>query len=345
MSITRAPFGALPDGRPVERITLEGRNGLSASILTYGATLQSLCFDGRDVVLGYDSLEDYRRCGGYQGATIGRYGNRIAGGRFALGGTTYDVGCNESGRGHLHGGETGFDKYIWDAEILSDDGEPSVRFSLVSADGDMGYPGRLTVSVTFTVRDENALELAYRAVSDKDTVLNLPNHAYFNLNGYDGGDILDNVLTIDADAITPVDGKLIPTGEFLAVEGTPFDFREGKPIGQDIEDPLPQLRLGGGYDHNYVLNGSGFRRVLSAFAPKTGIRMDCLTDQPGVQFYTANGLKTNVGKGGAGLYRHQGFCLETQHFPDSPNRPQFPSTLLKAGDLFESVTQYVFSKA
>ena len=225
MSITRAPFGALPDGRPVERITLEGRNGLSASILTYGATLQSLCFDGRDVVLGYDSLEDYRRCGGYQGATIGRYGNRIAGGRFALGGTTYDVGCNESGRGHLHGGETGFDKYIWDAEILSDDGEPSVRFSLISADGDMGYPGRLTVSVTFTVRDENALELAYRAVSDKDTVLNLTNHAYFNLNGYDGGDILDNVLTIDADAITPVDGKLIPTGEFLAVEGTPFDFR------------------------------------------------------------------------------------------------------------------------
>ena len=244
MSITRAPFGALPDGRPVERITLEGRNGLSASILTYGATLQSLCFDGRDVVLGYDSLEDYRRCGGYQGATIGRYGNRIAGGRFALGGTTYDVGCNESGRGHLHGGETGFDKYIWDAEILSDDGEPSVRFSLVSADGDMGYPGRLTVSVTFTVRDENALELAYRAVSDKDTVLNLTNHAYFNLNGYDGGDILDNVLTIDADAITPVDGKLIPTGEFLAVEGTPFDFREGKPIGQDIEDPLPAAYVG-----------------------------------------------------------------------------------------------------
>lgn len=345
MSITRAPFGAMPDGRPVERITLEGVNGLSASVLTYGATLQSLCFDGRDVVLGYDCLEDYRRCGGYQGATIGRYGNRIAGGQFMLGGKTYDVGCNENGRGHLHGGAVGFDKSMWDAEILSDGGEPSVRFSRISEDGEMGYPGRLEVSVTFTVRAENALEIAYHAVSDKDTVLNLTNHAYFNLNGYDGGDILDTVLTIDADAITPVDDKLIPTGEFLAVEGTPFDFRAGKPIGQDMEDPLPQLRLGGGFDHNYVLNGTGFRRVLSAFAPKTGIRMDCLTDQPGVQLYTANGLKTNVGKGGTGLYRHQGFCLETQHYPDSPNHPHFPSTLLKAGAAFESVTRYVFSKA
>ncbi len=344
MSITRAPFGAMPDGRPVERFTLEGENGLSASILTYGATLQSLCFAGKDVVLGYDSLEDYRRCGGYQGATIGRYGNRIAAGRFTLNGLTYDVGCNERGRGHLHGGTEGFDKRLWNADILSEGGEPSVRFSLTSEDGDMGYPGRLEVSVTFTVRADNALELAYRAVSDKDTVLNLTNHAYYNLNGYDGGSILDNVLTIDANAITPVDDKLIPTGELLAVEGTPFDFRGGKPIGQDMDDPLPQLRLGGGFDHNYVLNGTGFRRVLSAFAPKTGIRMDCLTDQPGVQLYTANGLKQAVGKGGVALYRHQGFCLETQHYPDSPNHANFPSTTLKAGETFESVTRYAFSK-
>lgn len=341
MGIQEQTFGHMPDGRAVQRITLIGEGGLAASLLTYGATLQALTFGGRDVVLGYDTLDEYRTHESYQGATVGRYANRIAGGRFVLGGVAYDVGCNEGGRGHLHGGREGFDKKLWDAETLEDRGEPSVRFSYTAADGEEGYPGQLEVAVTFTVTRDNALRIRYEASSERDTVLNLTNHAYFNLNGYDGGDVLDTSLRIEADAYTPVDERLIPTGERRPVADTPFDFRQAKPIGRDSGAADDQLALGGGYDHNFVL-GDGFKRAVTATAPRSGIRLECWTDQPGVQLYTANGLDVPAGKGGIALYRHQGFCLETQHFPDSPNHPDFPSTMLRAGELFESVTEYRF---
>lgn len=342
MGIQKLAFGKLPDGRSVERYTLEGAGGLTAAVLTYGATLQSLRFRGKDLVLGFDDLDGYLHIkGSYQGATIGRYGNRLADGRFSLNGKAYDVGRNENGQGHLHGGENGFDKRLWTA-VLADGEEPAVAFSRRSADGEEGYPGNLDVTVTFTVTAGNALRIAYEARTDADTVVNLTNHAYFNLNGFDGGDILDTELSIDADAITPVDARLIPTGEQRPVEGTPFDFREAKPIGRDIDADDPQLAIGGGYDHNFILNGTGMRPFATARSPRSGITMTCATDQPGVQFYAGNALAEDAGKGGKPLYRRQGFCLETQHYPDSPNQPSFPSTLLRAGESYRTVTEYRF---
>lgn len=254
LSIEKRAFGILPDGTAVEQYCLTASGGLKVSVLTYGATLQAVKFAGKDVILGYDRLEDYINAkGSYQGATVGRYANRIAGGTFALDGRTYDVGCNETGRGHLHGGVHGFDKKVWEAAVLDEGDEPRLRLSAVSEDGEEGYPGRLTFSVTLTVTADNTLRLSYEGGSDKDTVLNLTNHAYFNLNGYDGGDVLDTVLTIHADAITPVDDRLIPTGELLPVEGTPFDFRKGQTIGAALAASHPQLKIGGGVDHNFVL--------------------------------------------------------------------------------------------
>lgn len=346
MGVGQSVFGVTENGVQVDRYELAGNGGLRLAVLTYGATIQSLIYGKRDLVLGYDRLEDYRTGNtSYQGATVGRYANRIADGRFPLDGVIHDVGRNEGGVGHLHGGVRGFDKRIWSASILEDGGEPAVGLTYRSADGEEGYPGTLEMSVTFTVTADNALHIRYEGISDKDTVLNPTNHAYFNLNGYDGGDVLDTVLTLYADRITPVDGRLIPTGEWMPVEGTPFDFREGKPIGRDISGSDPQLRLGGGYDHNFVLGMDRRQRMAaSAYAPRSGIRMDCITDLPGVQLYTANGLMETAGKGGIPLYKHQGFCLETQFFPDSPNHPEFPSTRLKAGEAFHSVTAYRFTQ-
>lgn len=346
MGVRQSVFGRMKDGVQVDRFELEGEGGLRLAVLTYGATIQSLIYKKKDVVLGYDRLEDYRTGNtSYQGATVGRYANRIAGGRFHLNGASYDVGRNEGGTGHLHGGFRGFDKRIWSAAILDDGGEPAVRLTYRSADCEEGYPGDLEMTVTFAVTADNALHIRYEGVSSKDTVLNPTNHAYFNLNGYDGGDVLDTVLTLYADCITPVDGRLIPTGGLMPVEGTPFDFRQGKPLGRDIGAPDPQLRLGNGYDHNFVLGLDRRQRLAaSAYAPRSGIRMECSTDLPGVQLYTANGLKEAAGKGGIPLYRHQGFCLETQFFPDSPNQPAFPSVLLKAGEQFVSETIYRFSE-
>lgn len=347
MPVTRKLFGYLPgNGAEVEEIVLQSASGLQASLLTYGGVLHRLDYAGKDLVLGYDRLEDYiERNGSYQGAMIGRYANRIAGGKFRLGGVLCDVGCNEEGRGHLHGGARGFDKKLWTAEVLEEGDAPSVRLSLVSEDGEEGYPGRLEVSVTVTLEGD-ALRFAYRASGDKDTVVNLTNHAYFNLNGWDGGDVLDTVLTVEADAITPVDGRLIPTGELLPVEGTPFDFRGGKPIGEALRGRHPQLDIGGGVDHNFVLGTDrAFRHAVRAASPRSGLAVDCFTDLPGVQIYTANSLEEEAGKGGVRLYPHQGFCMETQFFPDSPNQPAFPSTVLKAGETFSSVTEYRFSRA
>ena len=252
MSIKIEPFGTLPTGEAVERYVLTGSGGLTAGLITYGATVQQLLFDGRDLVCGYDDLTGYLTGTSYQGATIGRYGKRNANGRFTLDGMEYDVGCNENGAAHLHGGANGFDKRLWHATVVSDGNEPSVTFARLSQNGEEGYPGNLAVSVTFTVTADNALTIEYTAKTDAPTVVNLTNHSYFELDGT--GDVRGTILWIDGDAISPVDESLIPTGQWLTVTGTPFDFREPKPIGRDIEEDHPQLKLGGGYDHNFLLN-------------------------------------------------------------------------------------------
>lgn len=341
MNTQKTLYGTMPDGTEVYKVTLTGKGGMSLSLITYGGIITELWYKGKDVVLGHTCLEDYLRSDGSISVTVGRYANRIAGGKFPLNGEIIDVGCNETGRGHLHGGTIGFEKRVWDVTELS---ENSVTIRLIAADGEMGYPGELTADVTFTLEDNDTLAIAYRAVSTKDTVYNPTHHAYFNLNGFDGGDILDTELQIFADEITPVDSLLIPLPQRMPVDGTEFDFRAPKAIGKDIGGDHEQLKVGGGYDHNFCLGDECvYRHAVSAYSPRSGIRMDCYTDQPGVQLYTANFLKNPFGKGGA-MFKNQGFCLETQHYPDSPNRPDFPSTTLKAGDVFESITRYTFSK-
>ena len=344
MSVTSTVFGHMPDGKAVEKITLKGEGGLTVSLITYGAAIQEILFHGRDVALGFDSLEDYLGNTSFQGAMIGRYGNRIAGGRFTLEGQEYDVGRNEGDYGHLHGGAGGFHTRLWTAAVVRAGDEPCVRFSYTAADGEEGYPGRLEVSVDVSVTADNELRLDYQAQSDRDTVVNLTNHTYFNLHGWDGGDVLDMDLQVAADAMLPVDERCIPTGEIRPVEGTAFDFRHPKPIGQDMKDIVPQIALCGGYDHTFVLGRPGqMKAAACVWSRKSGIEMECATDQPGVQVYVSNNLREPAGKGGLKLYQHQGLCLETQHYPDSPHRPAFPSTVLKAGDVFKSRTEYHFS--
>lgn len=317
---------------------------LEIALLNYGATIRAIRFGGRDLCLGFDDMAGYRACTSYQGATIGRYANRIAFGKFTLNGTTYDVGCNETGRGHLHGGNIGLNRKIWQAEILSQT-PPRVRFAVDLADGEEGYPGHMQIWVTFCLENA-ALKIEYRANTDQDTVFNPTNHTYFNLNGAGGESVLSTVLQIQADAITPVNELLNPTGEQMPVEGTAFDFRTPKPIGRDINDPHPQMLFGGGYDHNFVLGTSRvWRHAAHAVSPVTRIALDCYTDMPGMQLYTANFLDQPGGKGGQPLVKHGGFCLETQFFPDSPNHPQFPSAVLRAGETFSSQTEYRFSHA
>lgn len=344
MPVSLSPFGSLPDGREVQQVCLQNGNGTQVCVLTYGATIRSFVFDGVDVVLGFDTIEGYlSQTRSYLGATVGRYANRICGGRFSLGGRTFDVGCNEPGRGHLHGGVEGFDRRLWDCEVIARGEEPCVTFSLLSPDGDQGYPGTLRLRLSLLLTKADVLRLQYEAQSDQDTVLNVTQHSYFNLAG--GGDVLDTELMIPAHAIVPVDEQMIPTGELMPVRGTPFDFLSPKPIGRDIDADHPQLRLTHGYDHNFVLGQPGVRKhAVSAVSPRSGLRLDCFTDQPGLQLYTANGLNLPAGKGGVPLRPRTGFCLETQHYPDSPNQPAFPSTLLRAGETFHSVTEYRVSQ-
>lgn len=334
MSIEKTTFGA------AEKYTIRGKDQLEVSLLTYGATIQSICYKGVDVALGYNDLEGYKTMGGYLGATIGRYGNRIAGGKFTLNGKEYDVGCNETGRGHLHGGKIGLDKKIWAAEVL---GENALKMTTTLADGEEGYPGNMEIAVTFTV-EGNDLRIAYEATTDQDTVFNPTNHCYFNLNGQNGAPTTNHLLRINAPAYTPVDELLIPTGEVRPVAGTAFDFTVAKPIGQDMKSEDPQVVVCSGFDHNFVLAGEGFRLAAEAVSPDTGIRMECYTDQPAVQFYSGCCLNNPLGKSGPmGLF--QGFCLETQTYPDAPNHPEFPTSELKKGETFRSVTEYRFSTA
>lgn len=331
-------FGQTAQGQPVRSYSLENRNGAQAVLIDYGAALQSLKFKDRrgkliDLVQGFDSVAGYESQDCYIGATVGRVANRIDGAAFSLGSREHRLFPND-GKNHLHGGKKGFDKYVWQAET----GEDFVRFSRLSADGEEGYPGNLQVSVAYALTEDDELHITYEALSDADTLVSLTNHSYFNLNG--GGSVLDQRLMVNAQNYLELGPGLIPTGRALPVSGTPFDFRTMKPIGRDIEADDPQLRLGGGYDHNFVLSGP---LAAQAYSEVTGILLQCFTDLPGMQLYTANFLGEFSGKGGVKMGPRQAFCLETQLFPDAIHHYGFPSPLLHAGEKLCHHTIYKLS--
>jgi aldose 1-epimerase len=348
--IIKEPFGSLPDGRKVDLFLLTNDNGMRASITPFGGIVTSLIAPDRngqfaDVVLGFDRLNGYVAGHPYFGAIIGRYGNRIAGGCFTLDNQSYELARNNNGN-HLHGGIAGFDKALWSADPEFHPDGPRLRLTHVSADGDEGYPGHLDITVDYTLTQDNELRIDYRATTDKATHVNLTNHSYFNLAGQGTGDILDHELTVNADHFTPVDDGLIPTGEIRSVEGTPMDFRKPVAIGARIDAEDEQLRFGGGYDHNFVLNRSdgGLSLAARVFEPGAGRVMEVHTTEPGVQLYTGNFLDGSIaGKGGRVYGRRCALCLETQHFPDSPNQPKFPTTVLRPGDEYRTTTIYRFS--
>ena len=347
--IEKRPFGTLPDGAAVDLYTLTNRRGVRAEITNYGGAVVSLTVpDARgrmaDVVLGYDDLAGYAADRSYFGALVGRFANRIALGRFTLGGREYRLAQN-NGVNHLHGGVRGFDKVVWRARELSRRGGVALELAYLSRDGEEGYPGNLRVTVVYFLTDKNELRIEYAATTDKATVVNLTHHSYFNLKGAGEGDILGHELRINADKFTPSDETQIPTGELRAVKGTPFDFTRAAPVGGRINEADEQLRRGKGYDHNYVLNkrGAGLSLAAEVYEPTTGRTMEVWTTEPGVQLYTGNYLDGVRGKGGKVYHIREGFCLEAQHFPDSPNRPAFPSTALRPGGRYAQTTVYKFA--
>ncbi len=345
-SVARAPFGRLPGGQPVDVFTLASADGLEVRAIGYGAIIVSLRVPDRagrldDVVLGHDGLEGYLEASSYFGAVVGRYANRIGRGRFTLDGRTYELAVNDPPN-HLHGGRRGFDRVLWAAEA----GERAVSFRYRSADGEEGYPGTLEASVTYRLTDANALCVDYRATTDAATHVNLTQHSYFNLAGAGRGDVLGHELTIHADRFTPVDETMVPTGERAAVAGTPFDFREPASIGSRISQEDAQLARGHGYDHNFVIRhgGEGLVHAARLVEPASGRRMDIHTTEPGLQLYSGNKLDGTIrGKGGRVYARRSGLSLETQHFPDSPHHPAFPSTVLRPGQEYRSTTVFTFA--
>jgi len=349
-STTKSSFGKTPEGQAVDLYVLTNKNGMEVSISTYGGAVVSIKVPDRngkigDVVLGYDSVEGYINDRANLGVLVGRYANRIGHAQFSLDGKTYTLAKN-NGENSLHGGVKGFGKVLWKAREASTKDEQRLELWYLSKDGEEGFPGNLEVRVVYTLTDADALQIAYSATTDKTTVVNLTNHSYFNLAGPGSGDILGHVLTIEADKFTPVDSGLIPTGELRDVTGTPLDFRKATAIGARIEQNDEQLRLGGGYDHNFVLQRKG-KSVLSLAArvvePTTGRVLEVWTTEPGIQLYTGNFLDGFQGKGGAHYPKRSAFCLETQHFPDSPNQPKFPSVVLKPGQSYHTITKYKFS--
>ena len=349
--VTRGSFGET-DGQKVEVFTLTNAHGLEARVISYGATLISLKVPDRkgqlgDIVLGQDDLEGYKTRSRFFGPVVGRYGNRIAKGRFTLDGKTYTLATN-NGPNHLHGGVKGFDKMVWSGEPREAKGSASVTLSYLSKDGEEGYPGNLQARVTYTLNDKDELLMEYHATTDKPTVVNLTNHSYFNLTAHGEPDITGHLMQLFADRYVPVDSTLIPTGQLAPVEGTPFDFRKPVAIGARIDEPHEQLKNGGGYDHSFVVNrkGPGLAKLARVVEPTSGRVMEVETTEPGVQFYTGNFLDGKfTGKQGRVYRKRYGFCLETQHFPDSPNQPSFPSTVLRPGQEFRSQTLLRFSTA
>ena len=343
---TREPWGKTPEGVPVFLYTLKNANGMEARITNFGAILVSLKVPDRagrpaDVVLGFDTFDEYYRTRRFYGATVGRYANRIAGGTFKLEGVLYTIPRN-SGPNAMHGGRRGFNKVVWQQSALT---PASLELSYLSRDGEEGFPGNLQVRVKFTLTDANELRIDYFAETDKPTVVNLTNHSFFNLSGEGHGNVLDYTATIAADRFTPVDANLIPTGELRLVAGTPFDFREAAAIGARIHADDPQLKIGKGYDHNFVLNHKPGEVGLAARVrdPQSGRALSIFTTEPGMQFYTANNLDgTGGGKGGHTYPPYSAVCFETQHFPDSPNHPEFPTTMLRPGQDFRSATIFRF---
>ena len=340
-------FGKTEDGQPVDLYILTNKNGMEAAITNYGGTVVSLKVADRsgkfeDVVLGYDDLDGYATGKAYIGATVGRYANRIAHATFTLDSSTYSLAKND-GDNHLHGG---FNKRVWTAKDVSSSAGQALELTYLSKDGEEGFPGNLPVKVVYTLTDQNELRIDYTATTDKDTVLNLTNHAYFNLAGQGNGDILQQQIMIKADRFTPIDATSIPTGELRSVKGTPFDFTNSTAIGTRIDQDDPQLKLGRGYDHNWVLNNGTPASLFlgaQAYDQHSGRVLEVLTTEPGIQLYTGNFLDGIHGKDGKVYNRRYAFCLETQHFPDSPNHPNFPSAELKPGQHFQSTTVYKFS--
>lgn len=341
MSIVKTLYDTMPDGRDVFLYTIENNNGVSAGIITRGATLNSYsCPDkdgvNADIIVGFDNIMGHIKSGTYTGEIIGQYANRLCGGKFSINGTEYNVTKNEKGITCLHGGDE-YNSALWKAIIIDDN---AVEFSYTSPDGEQGFPGNVDVKVTYVLTDRNELEIHYEAVSDKDTIINLTNHAYFNLGTTANGSILDHELMLNCDYYTPTDENSIPTGEIRPVEGTAFDFREFKKIGKDINADDIQLIQCRGYDHNFCVNGKigELRLVGKARDEKSGRKLEVYSDLPGVQLYTGNFMDGEEGKNGIGLDKNYGFCLETQFYPDTPNHPEFPQCTFKAGEKFKSLT-------
>ena len=350
--ITKRLFGE-HNGENVYTYTLENKTGVSVTVMNYGATITKLCVPDRngeisDIIGGFDSIESYRQATSYQGAVIGRFGNRIADGRFTLDGKEYIVACNDNGVNHLHGGNIGFDKKIWAVEALDSDDEPKLVLSLVSPDGEEGYPGTLKVTVTYTLTANSAIRINYKATTDKRTIVNLTNHAYFNLGGYASGSVLDHELTLDADAYLPINDKVIPTGEIKSVAGTPFDFRATKTLAKDSGADNADLKNAGGYDHCFCFVGGKTNEPVwrgNLYCAETGRSMDLYTDQPAVQVYAGNFLKPEepAFKGGYKQAKRTFVCLETQHYPNSIIVPHFTDVTLSPDEIYDSTTEYRFS--
>lgn len=348
MSISKRIFGQNAQGQDVELYTMTNAHGASVSVMTFGGTLQSIIVPDRDgnladICLGFDTMEQYLVKNGSIGAFIGRYGNRIDAGKFTLDGREYQLNVNAEPN-HLHGGNVGYQIRMMEAEAIEQDGIDRVKMTLHSPDGEENYPGTLDVTVTYSFDDHYNLSIDYEATTDSKTILNLTNHCYFNLSGHDSNSIEDHLIYIDSDCITKVNESMIPTGDYMPVSGTPLDLREARLIGEGtaLADTCQQMVFGSGYDHNYVLRkGNAMGMCAFLMDDESGRVMEVITDQPGVQFYSGNHLNI-VGKGGAKYTKHSGLCLETQHYPDSPNHPHFPSTVLEKGETFRSTTIYAF---